>query len=238
MSNPAFEASQRKAAKVAGGMFLLSLFVPMLNWTLVNSKFIVTGNAAETVHRVLANQTLFRLGLINDIAMSVIAIVLAWTLYLMLKPVNKPWAQLALALKVTEGVLIAVIALVQFAALLVLDGLATMPALDSPLPPALIGQFLNTRMSLAAFPMLFLGLNFSIFLSLLYQSRYVPRALAAFGVASYALILFYAVLTILFPDYAANIVIQTVAWAPSCIFELAIGIWLLVKGVRVHVCIG
>jgi hypothetical protein len=96
----------------------------------------------------------------------------------------------------------------------------------------LAGQFLNMRMTKAAIPMLFLGLNFTVFLSLLYQSKYVPRLLAGFGVLAYASIFVYALLTLTFPHVAVNLVLQSMAWAPSCVFELAIGIWLLTKGIR------
>ena len=221
-----------KVVKTAGLMFLLSLFVPMLNWILINAKFVVEGNPTETVRRVLADPQLFRIGLANDILTSVIALVLASTLYLMLVSVRKAWAQVALALKVTEGVLIAVIALENFTALLLVNNHTALGGAEAGPVQMLVGQFFNTRMTLAAIPMLFLGLNFTVFSSLLYQSKYVPGMLAGFGVLAYALIFVYALLTLLFPHAAANLVLQSVAWAPSCVFELVIGIWLLTKGIR------
>ena len=42
----------------------------------------------------------------------------------------------------------------------------------------------------------------------------------------------YALITILSPNYASILIIQVICWAPSCIFELIIGMWLLVKGVK------
>ena len=221
-----------KVAKTAGLMFLLSLFVPMLNWLFINAKFVVEGNTTETVRRVLADPQLFRVGLANDILTSVIALVLASTLYLMLVSVHKTWAQIALALKVTEGVLLAVIALGNFTALLLVNNPTAPGGAEAGPLQMLVGQFLNMRMTMAAIPMLFLGLNFTVFLSLLYQSKYVPRLLAGFGVLAYASILVYALLTLMFPHAAANLVLQSMAWAPSCVFELGIGSWLLTKGIR------
>jgi hypothetical protein len=204
----------------------------MLNWVFVNSRFVVAANAAETVRRVAANEGLFRLGIVNDLLTAVIALGLALTLYLMLRSVNRGLALLALLLKVTEGVLLAATALGYFVALLILKGHAAAPAVELGQMQVLVGLAFNTRMAIAAVPMVFLGLNFTIFLSLLYKSKYVPASLAGFGVFSYLLIFFYALLTMLFPDWAAILVIQSVCWAPSCVFELTIGIWLLGKGLR------
>jgi hypothetical protein len=234
MTDMAVDVKLGRTAKVAGGMFLLSLLVPMLNWTLINAKFIAPGNAVETVRRVLANEGLFRVGLVNDLLTSAIALVLALTLYLLLKTVNKPWAQLALGLKATEGMLMAVIALGNFAVLLVINQPAFLTAADLAQARGLAGMFLNTRMTLAAVPMLFLGLDFTVFLSLLYKSKYVPGMLAGFGVFSYALILIYALLTLLLPNVAAILAVQTACWAPSCLFELVMGTWLLTKGITLQ----
>jgi len=69
---------------------------------------------------------------------------------------------------------------------------------------------------------------------LLFKSKYVPGILACFGIFSYALIFIYALITILLPNYAAIMVIQIFCWAPSVLFELMIGLWLLIKGINVE----
>ncbi|HEY9247406.1 MAG TPA: DUF4386 family protein, partial [Candidatus Methanoperedens sp.] len=83
------DMSQSKIARITGFMFLLSLIVPTLNWILVLSKFIVAENALDTAHNVLANEFLFRIGIINDLITSAVALVLALVLYIILKSVNK-----------------------------------------------------------------------------------------------------------------------------------------------------
>jgi hypothetical protein len=234
MTNHTTVTSLNKTAKVAGAMFLLSLLVPMLNWTFVVSKFIVPDNAIATAKNIVANDLLFRIGITNQLITSVIAIVLSLALFMMLKHVSKNLALLALFLKLTEAILIAVIALSDFIALLILNGQASMKVFEPNQLPALIGLFLNEHMSLSAVPMVFLGLNLMVFLYLLLKSQYVPKILAGFGILSYTLIFIYAVITILWPSLASIILIQIVCWAPSCCFELVIGLWLLIKGIKVQ----
>jgi len=118
--------------------------------------------------------------------------------------------------------------------LLVINDPTPLAAAELAQVHGLAGLFLNTRMTLAAVPMLFLGLNFTVFLSLLYKSKYVPGVLAGFGVLSYALIFIYALLTMVLPQAAASLAVQSVCWAPSCLFELIIGIWLLTQGINVQ----
>ncbi|KAF0216398.1 MAG: hypothetical protein FD174_3688 [Geobacteraceae bacterium] len=222
----------RKAAQVAGIMFLLSLMIPLLNWIFVHSKFIVAENAADTAHNILANEFLFRIGIINDLITSAVALVLALALYIILKSINKNLASLALFLKLTEAILLAVIALGSFIALLMLNGRASVTVFEPEQLQALVGLFLNARISLSAIPMVFLGLNLMVFLYLLFKSKYVPGILSGFGILSYALIFIYALITVISPHYAAIMTIQIICWVPSCFFELIVGFWLLIKGVN------
>lgn len=74
----------------------------------------------------------------------------------------------------------------------------------------------------------FLGLGSIVFCRLLYTSRYVPRVLAGLGVASYALMLVGTVVSLVLPQYKD---LTMVGWAPGIVFEVVIGVWLLLKGI-------
>lgn len=234
MKNQNLDISQQRVASVAGLMFLLSLMVPLLNWVLVTSKFIVKENVLATANNIIASESLFRMGIVNELITATAAIVLALSLYIILKSINKNLAQLALFLKLTEGVLIAVIALGKYVALLFLNGQASLAVIEPEQVQALIGLFLNATMTVSAIPMVFLGMNLVVFLYLLFKSKYVPGILSGFGILSYVLIFIYALLTIVSPDYASVLIINIICWAPSCVFELIIGLWLLFKGLNVN----
>jgi hypothetical protein len=61
----------------------------------------------------------------------------------------------------------------------------------------------------------------------------VPGMLAGFGIVSYALIFIYDLTMIVSPSYTTMTAIQIVGWGPSVLFEMAIGLWLLIKGISV-----
>lgn len=228
MPTQPIETSQRAAAKIAGLAFLIIVVGWTLNWILVDSKVVVAGDAAKTLANLQAHEFLFRLGLSNELIFALCGIVLGFSLYVLLEQVNRNLALLALGLKLAEGVLGSVVVLSGFVALRMLESGAR--GEDG------LGVFLSVRSTGTTIAMVFLGLDSILFFSLLFKSRFVPRALSGLGVFAYALILIQSFIGILVPpSSSAQTMVNTLSmtmFAPSVLFELAIGGWLLVKGVK------
>ena len=228
------DTSQRKAARVAGFMFLFSLIVPLLNWTFVLSKLIVAENVIATANNIMANELLFRIGITIELIMSVGLIVLGLALYIILKPVNKNLALLALLLKLVEATIVVAIVLVSFIALQILNGEAYLTAFTLEQLQVPVGLILNSHTAIYSIPMVFLGLDMMVFSYLFFKSKYIPKILAGFGILSFALIFIHALMYIIAPKYAAMLISQIIFYAPSGLFEIIIGIWLLSKGINVQ----
>ncbi len=228
------DISQHKAARVAGFMFLFSLIVPLLNWTFVLSKLVVAENVIATANNIMANELQFRIGITIELTMSVGLIVLALALYIILKPVNKNLALLALLWKLVEATMVAVIVLVSFIALQILNGEAYLTAFTPEQLQVPVGLILNAHTTIYSIPMVFLGLDMMVFSYLFFKSKYIPRILAGFGILSFALIFIHALMYILAPKYATMPINQIIFWVPSGLFEIIIGIWLLSKGLKVQ----
>ena len=222
------------AAKVAGFMFLFSLLVPALNFAFVLSPLVVAADPIGTARNILANEALFRVGLTIELIMSVGLVVLAVALYRILKPVSGCLALLALLWKVAEVVLAAAIVLISFVALQVANGAVEMTVFSREQLLAPVGLLLNAHTVLYSAPMVFLGLDLMLFFCLFYRSNYIPRVMAGFGVLSYALILIHALGIIVVHDLATMPIVQAVGYLPSCLAELMVGIWLLVKGLNMR----
>jgi len=233
MARNGADTSPGRIAALAGFMFLASLLVPLLNWVLVFSRLVAAGDVLATSRNILAHDLLFRLNIVSELLTSVVVAVLGLALYVMLESVHRHLALLALSLKLIEATLWAVIALAHVSALLALGGRVSSTELQPGQVRALVGLFLDAHMPATAIPGVFLGLSSVVFLSLLFRSGYVPRALAAFGVLSYALVFAYDLTLLVAPSYATLIAVQAVGWGPSVLFEVVIGPWLLIKGIRV-----
>jgi len=228
------DTSQRKAARVAGFMFLFAFIVPTLNWAFVLSKFIVAENVMATAKNIMANELLFRIGITIELIMSVGLVVLATALYIILKPVNKSLALLGLSLKLVEAAIVAAIVLVTFIALQILNGQAYVTAFTPEQLQVPIGFLLNAHTAIYSIPMVFLGLDMMVFSYLFFKSKYIPGILAGFGILSFALIFIHALMFILAPEYATMPINQIIFYAPSGLFEIIIGIWLLIKGKNIE----
>lgn len=215
---------------IAGAMFLLSLFVPSLNWIFISSKIIVNKEPLTTAKNILAFESMFRLNILNELITSTVAIVLAFSLFQLLKQINKNFALLALLLKSVEAVLLTVTALLDFITVQMLNGQTYARISESEQLQSFFGLFFNGRMALGGIPMIFLGPNMIIFFYLLLRSKYIPRALSGFGIFSYLLIFIFAVLNILAPRFATLEIIQIICFSPSVLTELIMGFWLLSRG--------
>lgn len=225
-------ASQSKVVKVAGFMFLFAFIVPTLNWAFVLSKFSVADNITTTAKNIMANELLFRVGIAIELFMAVGLIVLGVALYRILKPVDKTLALLALLLKLVEASLSAAIVLVTFIALNILHVETYLTSFTPEQLQTPVGFLLNSHTALYSIPMVILGLDMMIFFYLFYKSKYIPGKLALFGILSFALIFIHALMFILAPELASKPINQIIFWAPSGLFEIIIGIWLLVKGIK------
>ncbi|MEE8398766.1 MAG: DUF4386 domain-containing protein, partial [Desulfobacterales bacterium] len=152
-------------------------------------------------------------------------------LYVLLKPVGKSLALLALSWKVIEAAIVAAIVLVSFIAL----QLSNEATLVAPFTPDQlqfpVGLILSAHSALFSIPMVFLGLDMTVFSYLFFKSKYIPGTLAGFGILSFALIFIHALMFILAPKYAMMPINQAIFYGPSGVFEIIIGIWLLFKGV-------
>ena len=95
MTISTIDESQRKAARVAGFAYLISL-VPVVFVRLVStSVLIVEGNAAETARNIMAHERLFRISITCDLIYWAGVVVLLTALYVILKPVGRTLALLA-----------------------------------------------------------------------------------------------------------------------------------------------
>ena len=216
-------------------MFLFSLVIPTLNYAFVLSPLIVADDPIATAGNILANELLFRIGLTIELIMSVGLVVLAVALYHVLHSVGRGLALLALLWKIVEVVMAAAIVLISLAALQAASGATDLPAESSGMLLAPVGLLLNAHTVLYSVPMVFLGLDLMLFFCLFYKSSYIPRTMAGFGVLSYALIFIHALGIIVVPVVATMPIVQAVSYLPSCIAELAVGMWLLTRGVNIQV---
>jgi hypothetical protein len=222
------DESHRKAARVAGFTFLFAMAIVVLANYGINFRLIVPGNAAETARNIMAHESLIRINIACNLIYSASIVVLLAALYVILKPVNRTLALVAAFCRLVFALMWGVTALNMLGALRLLGGAAYLPVFEADQLQTLARLHIAASFDAYYVGLPFWGLASTVCGYLWFKSRYIPRALAAFGVISSAWCVICAFAFIVFPNFDETV---NAYWfdVPMVIFEMALGLWLLFK---------
>jgi hypothetical protein len=221
--------ARRFYARIAGGAYLVIVLAAFLYGGLVQSQLIVPGDDAITATNILENPLRFRIGIVLVLVIYASVVVASWALFIILRAVHKNLALLALLMRLAEAVVGAATVLLSFGVWHVLSADTSVSAFEPDQLQALAGRLLEIQTAGLDIVLLFVGLGATIFCSLFFKSKCIPRPLAGWGIFTYLSMLFLALVSILLPDHPS--ILETVLYSAGGAFELIFGLWLLVKGV-------
>jgi hypothetical protein len=228
----AVDGSQRKAAILVGICYFFGHIPAIFAEFYVSGRIINYENAAETARNIVANETLFRLGIAGNLIVFMADVVLIAALFVILERVNRNLALTAAFFRLIETGLLVLVTLNDLAVLRILSGAEYMQAFE---PARLAGM---ARLAISAhndayrMGLLFFGLGSSVFALLWLKSAYVPKTLAALGIFASALVAMCMFAFVISPALARIVTVQYYA-APIFLFEVGLGLWLLIRGLRV-----
>ncbi|PYU03199.1 MAG: DUF4386 domain-containing protein [Acidobacteria bacterium] len=224
-------SSTRNPGRVAGFLYLLLLAAP-LRLVYIPSKLIVTGNATATANNIAAHELLFRFGIVADLFTGVMALFLTLALYRLLKGVDQG---LAVLMVILGSLMVTPIyflnTLNDAAALLLVRGADFLSVFEKPQRDALAMLFLRLQHHGVRVNEIFWGLWLIPFGILVFRSRFLPRILGVWLILNSLPYLATSVTGLLSPQYEATV------WNigfPLTLGELAIMLWLLIKGAKVQ----
>ena len=230
MTPSGIDESQRKAARVAGSACLISFATVVgVNFGIFG-RLIVGGNPAETSRNILAHETLFRIGIAGDVIYCVGVVVLLTALYVILKPVSQNLALLAAFGRLVHGFTWLLATLNLFTALRLLSDADYTRAFGPDQLPAMARLYLSGSDAYYV-GLLFWALAATVGSYLWFKSNYIPRALAASGVLSSAWCVICTLVFYIFPGFTK---VVNLWWfdSPMALFEIALSLWLMFKGLR------
>ena len=220
----------KKAARVAGAVYLSLVLTAPFSLLYVPGKLIVRGNAVATASNILTHEMLFRLCIVSELFSSVIFICLGLALYRLLSGVNKTWAGAMAALVLVSAAVGFLNVLNYVAALTLIHGADFLGAFETPQRYALGMLFLRLHGQGEMMNEIFWGLWLFPFGLLVFRSGFLPRFLGVWLMLACFVWVALSLTALLFPPYyeVAFKMAQPVLFA-----ELAITLWLLIKGARV-----
>jgi hypothetical protein len=225
------DESQRKAATVVGFSYLFALPPAIFAEFYVRTRLVAFDNAAQTAQNIMAHERLFRLGTASNLTVFALDVVLIIALYVVLMPVNRILALLATGWGLIETATLVAVALSDFDVLRTLSGAGYLHAFDANQLQALARLSISAHADAYNLGLVLAGLRSTAFCYLWFKSHFIPRALAAWGMVASFLMGACAFSFIIFPEFARAIPVE-IYGAPIFFFEITMGVWLLLKGLR------
>lgn len=214
--------SFQKTAKFAGAAYFIIIITSVLSIALGPYRLMVEGNIAKTISNIVANQTLYRIGIVYEILMYTGVILLSVALYQLLKIIHKPGALAALLCRFGEAIMGMLTVIGSIITLYLING-----EFASETTQKAVSVIFKIKDALMSVLMVFIGVGSIIFCSLFYKSRFIPRWLCLFGIIAFFLVLIESLVLLLYPMKP-----WVFPGSMAIIFEIVIGLWLMIKGVK------
>jgi Domain of unknown function (DUF4386) len=202
-------------ARIGGALYLVIIVAGIVGPLLTRDQLIVPDDAVATADNIAGSPELWRLGIAVDVVMQLCDVPVMLILFLLLSPVNKHVALLALLFNVVQTATLVANQLTLIAAQLLSAGQPTLT--DLAVQAYSYGEALG---------LIFFGFTLLAEGYLIRHSGYLPRILGLLvqiGGVSYIV---NSLLLLLAPDLG-NIAFLI----PSFVAELSLALWLLIKGV-------
>lgn len=219
-------------ARVAGLLYLTIWVSGVFSELVVRTRLVAPGDAAATADNIAAAEGLFRIGFVADLVMALSDVGLAVLLFVLLAPISRTLAMVATAFRLTQTAVLAGNLLNQLRALL----LVTDPTAASVIGPERLDALALSALDAHSYGYLigltFFGVHMLLLAFLLLRSRFVPRILAIVSGLAAVGYLTDSFAFFLLPTYDGAI--SPIILAPAFVGELALALWLLVKGIDVE----
>ncbi len=221
--------SDKNLARIAGLCYLVVIATGLFSEVFVRQALRISNNALATAQNIQANEMLFRWGFVADLINFVVGIPAMLIIYHFLKKSNKIILQIALALVIIQTAIIAVNLLNQITPLLLLGNDSYLNTFQQNQLATLSLLSLNIQSMGYAIGLVFFGFNCILIGYVIFKTNAIPKII---GVA-YALAgLCYLInsFTIFLSKGFENPYFTYLA-IPIIIGELALCLWLLIKGI-------
>jgi hypothetical protein len=174
----------KRTARRAGLLYLPAAILAMIGYFYLRPRFVISGDAAATARNILANEQLYRAGILIDVVGQILLIVVVLALYRLFEHVDRNQARLMVALIGTSiAAQFAGFAL-NTAPLMLLRGEEYLAAFNRPQLEALAYASLSLNGKLGELVMSLWGLWLFPFAALTIKSGFLPKFLGVLLILS------------------------------------------------------
>lgn len=221
------------AARAIGLVNILAFALLVVAEFALLGPLIVDADAVQTAHNFLAHEETLRLAITCDLIYCVGIVVSAAAYYVIFRPINRGLALFAMLSRLVYGIVWTMMTITFYYALRLLGSAQYLHAFDSRQLEALARVAVASRFELYYVGLLFGALSSTVCGYLWLKSGYIPRVLAAAGLATAA---WCALVTFAYIALPAVAGVVNLWWfdTPMGLFDNVLGGWLLVRGLTVE----
>ena len=215
--------SVKTSAIVAGiGILLMAIIAPIANFSILEG-MVKPDNLPETLQNILASQSQFRLSIALNLIVAILDIIVAWALFVYLRPINKSLSLLAAWFRIVYATLLvaSVFYLINISQLINGVGFET-NYLQSQVMLSLNNFFFSWDFSMTIF-----GFHLLLIGYLIFKAGYMKKILGILIIIASIGYLIDGFGQVLSPDYNIEIALYTF------VGEIVLIFWLLIKGWRI-----
>lgn len=223
--------SQQNAAKIAGFSLIFAIALVIISNYSVTFRYIIPGNVVETAQNIIEHETLFRINLVSNLIYILTLIFMTTSFYVILKPVNKNLALTTVFIRFVYVLMWSLMTINILGTIRLLSDASYLSVFELNQLQTIARLQLSNSWDAYYIGLPFWGLTTVIISWLLFKSRYIPRVLAVFGIISSVWCVFCGFTYLIFPNYSKIVQIGLFD-VPLTIFELVLGFWFLIKGLR------
>jgi hypothetical protein len=219
--------AQRTYARLAGILFVGAIIVAIGGGAIL-SHIAGNGTFVETASRIAASERLYRVALSIVVIVTLSSALLAFALYVTLKPVNSRLAQLGMIFSLGDSFLASVVRMCSFVRLhlyISARGAGAGSITGEPLSD-LIRTIAGTTENIGGISF---GIGSCFFFYLFFKSRYIPRAIAALGLVASVIWTSLYFANLVFPEHHA--LFQYICFPPMALAEVVTGFYLMLFAV-------
>jgi hypothetical protein len=223
------ETSPQVYARIGGALYLFIIVAGLFGEMFVRDKLIVSGDAGATAANIAASELRWRLGIAGDLLMHVCDVPLALVFYVLLRPVSKPLALLAVLFNLVSTAVLVATKLSLVVALFLLGKGEYLKAFEPPQLHALTYLCVKADAYGFGIGLIFFGCECLVLGHLIRNAGYLPKILGVlmqvaglcYLTNSFALLVAPKLADLIFPAILV----------PAFVGETSLCLWLLVKGV-------
>jgi hypothetical protein len=226
------EPSPRVLARIGGVLYLIIIVIGLFDEAFVRGKIMVPGDAAATAANMRSMESLWRFSVAGEYLLLICAIALALIFFVLLRPVSRDLALLAVFFNLVS---VAVEAAVQLNLLGALFALGNADYLKAFKPEQLYAlASLSVKLHGYGFgvALIFFGCVCLVLGYLIFRSGYLPRTVGVLMQIAGLSYLTDSFALLLAPSFADRIFPGILV--PAFVGEASLCLWLLVKGVNVE----